>query len=119
MQVRDEQFNTLSSAARQEFLLTAVCDWFAIYEQVHGAKPTTSFDTAWNLADDIAHELDEVDWHDTEDRTYDILHQALSACERGISEECIYRAVQLFCDAMPADEAGFALFTMKLERGQN
>jgi hypothetical protein len=115
MVIRDDQLAVFAVQARREFLLTTVCDWFAIYEQAYLSPPSMSFDEAWVLADDVVGQLEEITWNPNEDHTYTLVHQILLAHEKGAGKDCIDRALTLFSDAMPSDEAGFALLTLELK----
>lgn len=115
MVIRDDQLTDLSGQTRRPFLLTTVCDWFAVYEHAYGSPATTSFDEAWDLADHVMNELDGVTWEPNADHTYALVHEVLLAREKGAETDCIDRALTAFCDALPSDEAGFALLRMELK----
>lgn len=118
MVISEDQLTLFAVQARRMFLLTAVCDWFAIYQQAYGSHPSTSFDESWVLADHVVNELEEITWNPDADHTYALVHEVLLAHEKGAGRDCINRALTLFCDALPSDEAGFALLIMELKLGR-
>jgi hypothetical protein len=108
--IRQEQFDDLESQSAKDFLLRVISDWFALYERVYGAPARTSFHTAWEIGDEIVTRLNDELLPSSGDPSYELIHEALLATEKGITRNQIDSALDSFYQAMPCVEAAFVLF---------
>lgn len=114
MMIRLDQFDDLGNTSRKKFLLEVVCDWHALFDRVFGRPAKISFERTWEIAMELATRIESLPQHPVEDPTYELIHRILLAIEQDVDPKRIEVALDQFCLALPAYEAGFALLGSSL-----
>jgi hypothetical protein len=111
------QLEEMEESYRTDFLLETVCDWFALFEAIYRRPATLPFEQAMEMAGELAQRLETCPQFPEEDASYELIHRALLATEQGAEPNRLHGAIESFISALPAHEAGFALFSSLLRPG--
>ena len=109
MHISPKQWSLMRLQSRQDFLLQTVCEWQALFEACHGRASRISFDLAWQLAEYLMDQVDDLPQPREQGALYVLVHTVLSAAEKGATPEQLRSGVAAYCLAQPSDEAGLIL----------
>jgi hypothetical protein len=110
LRISADQFGLMEATARKQFLLETVSEWFALWEACYGRPSRFSFEQAWLTADYVADELDGLPQRPGSFVDYTFIHLVLTFAEKGATPAQLRGGVAAFCQALPAEEAGYILF---------
>lgn len=103
------QMRQWTDESRQDFLLQTVCEWHALFESCHGRASRIGFEHAWQIAEYLMDQVDDLPLPRYNGALYSLVHTVLGAAEKGASPEQLRNGVAAYCRALPADEAGIIL----------
>ena len=109
--VTPEQVAAMEGLRQDDYQLTIVADFFALFEACHQHPPAwLDFDSACNAATRILARLEGEPCPPGKQVEYNFTHAVLTAMEDGATTEQLQRGVDAFCNALPAYEAGLLFF---------
>jgi hypothetical protein len=114
LQLDQHQIDELSELRQREFVLEVVSDWQAAYQSAFSVPANLSLDRCIELAMFLLASLDGLPRFEHAQVEYALIHKVLFAVEQAVPITQIRQAVELFCQALPADEAGFCLLDWML-----